>query len=159
LQLTHNPIKPYLAIAVASILAIICNSLIAVTGVGNSRPDEIVPSSWAWVDQIVGFVWVGLLAGLGASWWLLKSRPAPDSAERAKQVVILAAVCLLYPFTFGLRPESGLVGNILIAIFAATVTSKTYRASRAAALLIVPVILWLSIAAIYLIVLLKANTH
>ena len=147
-----------IAIAIAGGLAILCNALIALTGVGIGTPTEVVPQGWAWVDQIVGFVWVGLLIALGGAWWLLRRADAEDAAPAARLVLILAVVCLLYPFTFGLTVYTGLLGNIVIGVFAAWVAWRARVSSTPAALLVLPVVVWLTVATVYVSLLIAANT-
>lgn len=131
--------------------------MIAATGVGIGTPTEIVPQGWAWVDQIVGFVWVVLLIGLGGAWWLLHRADGEGALPAARLVLILAVVCLLYPFTFGLTVYTGLLGNIAIGVFAAWVAWRARIFSRSGALLVLPVVAWLVVATIYLSLLISAN--
>jgi tryptophan-rich sensory protein len=146
-----------IALVIAGWLAILANVLIALTGVGIGTPTEVVPRGWAWVDQIVGFVWVGLLIALGGAWWLLRRSDRDGSPTAARLVLALAAVCLLYPFTFGLTVYSGLVGNVAIGVFAAWVAWKVHSLSGPAALLVLPVVGWLSVATAYVSLLIAAN--
>jgi tryptophan-rich sensory protein len=145
------------AVALAGGLAVVCNALIALTGVGIGTPTEVVPQGWAWVDQIVGFVWVGLLIALGCAWWLLRRADGDDAAPAARLVLVLAVVCLLYPFTFGLTVYTGLLGNIAIGVFAAWVAWRARISSTPAALLVLPVVAWLTVATVYVSLLIAAN--
>jgi hypothetical protein len=146
-----------IAVVAAGGLAILANVLIALTGVGIGTPSEVVPQGWAWVDHIVGFVWVGLLIALGGAWWVLRRLDDAGAATVARLVLALAAVCLLYPFTFGLTVYAGLVGNVLIGVFAAWVAWRAHSFSTPAALLVLPVVGWLSVATIYVSLLIAAN--
>jgi tryptophan-rich sensory protein len=147
------------ALALAGGSALLCNGLIALTGVGSGAPNQVVPQGWSWVDQIVGSVWVGLLIALGGSWWLLRRVGGWEAAATARLVLVLATICLVYPFTFGLTLYSGLAGNILIAGFAAWVAFRARSSSTPAALLVLPVVAWLVIATIYLSLLIAANSR
>ncbi|MEI6429116.1 MAG: hypothetical protein WCO45_12140 [Pseudanabaena sp. ELA607] len=146
-----------IVIVVAIGFTILCNALIALTGVGVGKPTQIVPQGWEWVDRIVGFVWIGLLTALGIAWWLLRQAEANGIETPSRLLPILFAVCLLYPFTFGLTPLSGLIGNVVIGAFAAWVAWKAYSLSVLAAILITPIAIWLSIATVYLYLLLRVN--
>lgn len=157
-QLTFSRARLLVALALSGGLAVLCNLLIARTGVGAGAPNEVVPQGWAWVDRIVGSVWVVLLTALGGAWWLLRRVGGREAASTSRLVLVLAVICLLYPFSFGLTLTSGLAGNILIAVFAAWISFRARSSSIPAALLVLPVVAWLAVATIYASLLIAANS-
>lgn len=148
-----------LPIFVAFIFTVACNYIIALTGIGIgvSIPNQVVPTGWGWVDKIVGFVWIALLCGLAVAWVLVRNSKSTQVDYVANMIIWLGALCLVYPFSFGLSQISGLFGNIIIGYFAAWVSWISYPLSRFGAFLIIPIIFWLVIATVYLALLILAN--
>jgi tryptophan-rich sensory protein len=101
-------------IAAAVSLAALCNLLIALAG-WNGNDGLIVPAGWEWVDPIVGYVWLGLFAGMGTAAWLVYSSGRPTAVRDGRLVVGLIAVCFLYPVytlaTAITNPKSGGICN------------------------------------------------
>jgi uncharacterized membrane protein len=57
----------------------------------------------------------------------------------------------LYPiYTLGFKPIPGLIGNVVVGVFATFAIFFVRRVSVKAALLITPVVLWLSAATFFL---------
>lgn len=98
----------------------------------------------------VGLVWTLLFAGLGAARWLVTRAPTVDADRGARLVVVLLAVCALYPF-YALASTSrvpGLIGN-LVTIALAVWTARRIRASSGlAAALVGLVAAWVVFATV-----------
>jgi tryptophan-rich sensory protein len=145
-------------VAAAVLLAALCNLLIAVAGWGGSNGLDVVPAGWEWVDQIVGFVWLGLFAGMGTASWLVYSSGRPTAVRDGRVVVGLIIVCFLYPvYTLGMQPVPGLVGNVAVVALTVAAAAIIRRSSSLAAGILVPVAAWVSLAAVYLAKLIAAN--
>lgn len=110
------------------------------------------------IGTIVPFVWLFLFAGMGASFWLLV-RGHQQVPSRAWLVVALVALCVGYPFYTGAlnQPIIALVGNGVVLAVAALGVWRIWPVSRPAALLLVPVIAWVSLASVALIALITGQ--
>jgi tryptophan-rich sensory protein len=142
-----------------AIFAIVCNALIAISGVSVSNPTGAVPQGWAWVNMVVGYVWVVLFAVQGCSWNLVRASTDSQLRDRASYVVALAVICLFYPFTFGLTAYTGLLGNVLIAAFAVWVMRRIFSASKLATVFLAPTVIWLGLASVYLTMVIQLNRY
>jgi tryptophan-rich sensory protein len=100
------------------------------------HPNPMLPPGWA-----VGAVWMLLYLAMGVARWLTRLISPPA----ARWIDALAILCLLYPlYTAGLSNDnSGLLGALLTAGFAAFVLTRLQRVSKLAALLTSLVLLWL----------------
>ena len=81
-----------------------------------------------------------------ARWKLVGSREG--GAASAAPIVWLGILCLAYPvYTGGLRNETiGMIGNIVTLMFTVGVVASVFPKSRAAALLTLPIAIWLTYA-------------
>ncbi len=110
------------------------------------------------IGLIVPYVWLFLFAGMGTSFWLLV-RERAEMSGRAWLVVLLVALCVGYPFyTASLNsPVIALVGNAVVVAVALVGVWRLWPQSRAAALLLVPVVAWVSLASVALVALLTGQ--
>ena len=111
---------------------------------------EIV-QSLSWIDQVAGAVWVGLTALLGLSAHRLARTQGTFRNRYTGRLLVLVALIWTYPlYAFGFHSLlAGLIGNIVVAIFAGYVVAYSWKASNQAALLVTPIIGWLSVATFY----------
>lgn len=110
-----------------------------------------VPASWEWVNRVVGYVWLGLFAGLGAASWLAFRSRAVNAVRDGQLLIGLLVTCLLYPvYTLGMQAVPGLVANVVVLLMAVVVAVLVRSSSMAAAALVIPVIAWISLATVYL---------
>lgn len=110
---------------------------------------SIAKPSWTPPGWLFGPVWTALYAMMGVAAWLLWRRRADRTARRALAcfAVQLALNFAWTPAFFGLR-SPGLALAIIVALLgaiAATVVAS-WRASRAAAWLLVPYLAWVGFA-------------
>jgi len=110
------------------------------------------------IGTIVPFVWLFLFAGMGTSFWLVV-RGRQLVPGRAWLVVALVALCVGYPFYTGAlnQPTIALIGNGVVVAVAALSIWCIWPMSRQAALLLVPVIAWVSLASVALIALITGQ--
>ena len=101
------------------------------------------------MNTIVPFVWLGLFGAIGASMWLIQ-RDRDRVAGATLLVAALLANCALYPvYTLGFTSTGlGIAGNRVTALLAALAVGASWRHSRGAALLLVPVVVWVTIASV-----------
>jgi tryptophan-rich sensory protein len=145
-------------VASAVALAALCNLLIVLAGWEGNDGLNAVPAGWEWVDQIVGYVWLGLFAGMATAAWLVYSSGRPTAVRDGRVVVGLMTVCFLYPvYTLGMQAVPGLVGNVAVLALTVAATAIIRRSSALAAGMLVPVAVWLSLATVYLAKLVAAN--
>jgi tryptophan-rich sensory protein len=97
------------------------------------------PPGW-----IIAGVWTLLFALMGVAF---ASLPAEARGSRWG-VIGLALLCLAYPlYTFGLsRPMVGIAGNFVTALAATLLIGRLWLYSRRAALVLVPIVVWLAFA-------------
>jgi tryptophan-rich sensory protein len=146
-------------VAGAVALAVAGNVAIALAGWPGDRAMRVVPAGWGWVDRVVGFVWVALFALMGVAIWLLLRAGAPSSHAHAWAVAGLLLVCLLYPlYTLGLRAGPGLVANVAVLVLACGVAWVVSHTSVPASLLLVPTIVWIIVASVYVVKLIRVNS-
>jgi tryptophan-rich sensory protein len=120
-----------------------------------ARVSRLVPAGW-----VVGTVWVGLFALMGAGRWRLAAEASPgwldhgargEEAERARRWLdILLVNCIAYPlYTLGLSSATlGLLGNLVTAALAAWTARLAFPVSRKAAAVPLLVAGWVSFASI-----------
>jgi tryptophan-rich sensory protein len=132
-----NPLL--LNILIPVLLALATNGLIF--ALGWTQPDHDIQPGWAPPGYVVGIVWTILFALMGAA-------RAITSPERRTLVTALILLCLAYPFcTLGFQDrQMNLIGIIVTEIFAIYVAAKLIRPQCKAALLLLPLILWLCFA-------------
>jgi tryptophan-rich sensory protein len=111
-------------------------------GPDAARP-AFTPPGW-----VIGAVWVALFALMGLARW---SAVAAGSAGRSRSAWVLALIvlCVSYPFyTSGFDLLPSMIGNLVTLVAAVFVAWKLVPVSRRAAVLIVPVIAWISFACV-----------
>jgi tryptophan-rich sensory protein len=160
-SLTHltAAMKAALFVLAGIALAIAGNGLVFYFGLGSTGARKLLtPAGWEWVDKIVAFVWVGLFAMLAMGAWCAFNSSRPTGKTDALLIWGLLIICLLYPvYTLGFQVVPGLIGNIVVLLLSCGLCIFVRRSSLIAAASIVPVIVWLSVATIYVVKLIKAN--
>lgn len=129
------------------------NLIITAAGLGRDPPGAPYPGPVnTLIDAIVPFVWVVLFAAMGTAIVRLRQL-GPEARLAVGATVGLLVNCTLYPvYTLGFSSmQLGLAGNVFTAILAAFAAGAAARASAAAALLVSPVIVWVSLASIGLV--------
>lgn len=139
--------------ALGVLVGVLVNLVIVLTGVGEDAPDAADPGPInGIIYAIVPFVWVALFAAIGTAIMLLRDRGS-DARVATWAAVLLLANCALYPvYTLGFTSMSlGLAGNIFTAVLAAFGAGASYRLVPPASALLLPVILWVSLASLGLV--------
>jgi len=101
-----------------------------------------------WIDRVVGYVWIVLSVLMVVSGWLLY-RENGLSFELYLIIGTIGATWTYPLYTLGFRLVPGLIGNILYTGFVLYVTITIFPVSPVASYLLYPVILWVSIATVY----------
>lgn len=136
------------------------NLAILALGMDGTAPGAPYPGAVnTLIDTIVPFVWVVLFGAMGAAIALQHAR-APDAALARQATGILLANCALYPaYTLGFTSrDAGLAGNVVTAIIAAFAAGASARPAPAAALLVAPVAVWVSLASVGLVAVMTGRT-
>lgn len=109
----------------------------------NAPPSSAGRAPFIPPGPVVGTVWTLLFALMGAARWAYV-RDARDRGWRGWMPVVLAAVCLAFPFyTSGLSDQdTGFIGTVATLGFAVFVAAALSGQSAAAAWAIVPTIVW-----------------
>ena len=106
-----------------------------------SPPDVLAPGEGYWIRSpagwVIGVVWIGLFAMMGAARWRLISIESAAARRAAAWTTGLLLLCAAYPvYTFGLRSaEIGFVGNLAtlgLAVHAARTSARVDRLSALA---------------------------
>jgi tryptophan-rich sensory protein len=117
-----------------------------------------IPPGWEWVERIVGFVWLGLFACMGAASWLAYNSGGVNAVRDGRLLIGLLLVCLLYPvYTLGMKVIPGLVANVVVLVLAVVVAVLVWPSSAAAAGLVAPVVVWIILATVYMAKLVALN--
>jgi benzodiazapine receptor len=127
--------------------ALVLNGVIFV--LGWNKMTDYAPQPWfqppGWV---VAVVWLLLFALMGRARWLLNSYTIVGVVRARRMVTLLVLSCLLWPF-YSLAIGSvlgGLVGTVVTLVLAVVALALVRTRSREAALLLIPVVVWLSYA-------------
>ena len=133
--------------AAAVVAAAAVNGLIGALGLNGSdeslREPAFAPPGW-----VIGAVWVVLFALMGLARWSAV-RAGPAGRSRSLWVVTLIVLCVAYPFyTAGFDPLPSLFGALVTFAAALFVAWKLTPVSRAAALLLAPVVGWTGFACV-----------
>src|SRR5579883_2021730 len=131
-------------VALAAGIAIAANGFVLLVnpqeqeGAGRGVP-------WEPPGYVIGVVWIVLFACMGIARAL--------ATEEGRLVLYLILFCAAYPlYTLGLRSQSiGLAGNLATISFALVVAWRLWRRSRPAALLLLPVAVWVSFASLLIV--------
>lgn len=138
----------------ASIVSVV---LVLMIPGGSGSIDQRLPQTGpfgALISNIVPFVWVGLFAGLGASFWLVSSgRRSPGRAGWS--VIALVILCMVYPVLASQvrQPIIAIMGNIVTVVCALLTAWACWPASRLASVFPALVAIWVSIASVGLLAL------
>ena len=117
---------------------------------GSGSIDQALPNTGplgALISHIVPFVWVGLFAGLGASFWLVSGgRRSPGRAGGA--VIGLVVLCMVYPVLASQvsQPIIAIIGNVVTVVCAVLTACACWPCSRLAAVFPALVAIWVSFA-------------
>jgi benzodiazapine receptor len=113
----------------------------AIFAFGWTQPDHDIQPDWAPPGYVIGIVWTALFALMGAA-------RAITIPARRPLVTVLIVLCLAYPFyTLGFQDrQANLAGIIVTEAYTLYVTARLIRPKCKAALLLVPLILWLCFA-------------
>lgn len=115
---------------------------------GSTSPDGPRGAPWTPPGAFIGAVWSCLYTLMGLSLWVLNRVPTSSRASLKWGVCVLIAFCLVWPF-YAFSPTSrwpGLLGNFGIFLLAACLVLGLWSLSRTAALMTVPIALWITIA-------------
>ncbi len=147
-------VRPYgliLSILAGAIAASVVSFVLVVVSPGGSGSiDQTLPKTGplgALISDIVPFVWVGLFAGLGAAFWLVRGgRRSPGRAGFA--VIGLVVLCMVYPVLASQvsRPIIAIMGNVVTVVCAVLTAWACWPCSRLAALFPALVAIWVSFA-------------
>jgi tryptophan-rich sensory protein len=143
-----------------AILALLVNVGILAFGVGDEPATAPYPGPINTVIYaIVPFVWIALFAANAAAIVILRSYGRVARLPAAAATVLLIN-CALYPvYTLGFSaPLIGLAGNGLTAVLAAFAAGTSIKLAPGAAALLVPVIVWVSLASAGLVAVLIGQT-
>jgi translocator protein len=130
-----------------AVAAVLVGNLVVVS-LGLQR-DAADPDPPGW---LIGSIWVAIFACFGGAYAALVRAPADTGRERAA-LVGLGALCLAYPFYtggFGLRAVA-FAGTLVTFGYGLALAHWVRWASPLAAWLLVPLLVWLVIAAFILI--------
>lgn len=144
-------------VALAVAAALLINALIflfAPQGPPTRVEPAFAPPGW-----VIGGVWTLLFALMGAARWLALRSDHPDARRHAAMVALLIAFCAAYPaYTLGLSNLTvGLAGNVATILAAGFVVHRIRDGSRAAAALLIPIVLWVSFATVLVVRVLQLN--
>ncbi|MEI6487057.1 MAG: tryptophan-rich sensory protein [Sphingomonadales bacterium] len=134
-------------------LGVAINLGILAAGAGTDAPGAADPGPInRLIQAIVPFVWLGLFAAMATAILILRAL-GRGAALPAAAAMLLLVNCALYPvYTLGFQSMPlGLAGNIFTAILAAFAAGAAARLSPLAAALLLPVTIWVSLAAIGLV--------
>ncbi|WP_290814478.1 tryptophan-rich sensory protein [Aquidulcibacter sp.] len=133
-------------------IAIVTNALIFSLGYGEGGQEvtdrEAGPINTL-IFAIVPFVWLFLFAAMGAA--IMKIRMATGEFGLGGVLIfVLMLNCALYPiYTLGFSSsDAGLFGNYATALLAVFIIAWVWPIEKTAALLIVPIPIWVTLASI-----------
>ena len=136
-------------IALPVVLALATNGLIF--ALGWRQPDHDIQPGSAPPGYVIGIVWTVLFALMGA---------ARYHATAKRMVTALIALCLAYPFyTLGLQDRMiGLAGIAVTGTLAIYIVLYQWQRARRAALLLLPLVAWLTFAAMLILSVERLNS-
>jgi tryptophan-rich sensory protein len=103
-----------------------------------------------WIDSVAAFVWIGLTVLI-----LIALKKVYQSEGRFGKdcwlIVVYLVLIYSYPLYTGFFSSLtlGLIGNIVVFLFLAYLVWRLWGQNRAAALLLSPALVWLTIASVY----------
>lgn len=127
--------------------ALVLNAAIFALG-WNTTTDHAPQPRFAPPGWVVAAVWLVLFALMARARWMLNSYTIIGVVPSRRMVTVLIVSCLLWPF-YSLASGSvlgGLIGTVVTIVLAIVALVFVRARSRDAALLLVPVILWLAFA-------------
>ncbi len=135
-------------IAIPVVLALATNGLIF--ALGWRQPAHDIQPGLAPPGYVIGIVWTVLFALMGA---------ARHHSTAGRMITALIALCLAYPFyTLGLQDRlAGLMGIAVTGTFAIYIALYEWKRARLASLLLIPLIAWLTFAALLILCVAKLN--
>jgi tryptophan-rich sensory protein len=141
LGLVCNLLLVWSAIAVSTIGPVVLG--VTIGGGGGLRDAPWTPPGW-----FIGIVWLCLYTLLGfALWTLNRVDQSPRDSLKAGVFVLLIVLITWTFYAFNQTSRlPGLLGNIAIFIVVLVVVWRTWPHSRAAALMVAPVGVWITIA-------------
>jgi benzodiazapine receptor len=141
LGLACNLILVWAAIAVSTLGPTLLG--VTIGGGGGPRDAPWTPPGW-----FIGVVWLCLYTLLGLALWTLNRVDRPLRGSLKAGVFVLLIVLVTWTF-YAFNQTSrlpGLIGNVAIFIVVVVVVWRTWPHSRAAALMVAPVAVWIMIA-------------
>ncbi len=120
--------------------------------------DRLTPPGWEFVNVVVTPVWIAIMAALVIAIWQLWKTGDAILFIKAQWLGILLLSIAFYQPTFGLSPQTGLIGNIFNLILPIVIGLIVYPASPVGLATIGVMIIWVSVATVYLIKLMKLNS-
>lgn len=124
---------------------------------GERTVDRLVPPGWEFVEVVVTPVWIVIMAALVIAIWQLWQPGDAMLRIKAQWLGILLISIALYQPTFGLSPQTGLIGNIFNLILPITIGLIVYPASPVGLTTIGVMIIWVSVATVYLVKRMQLN--
>ena len=154
-----NPARAAVFVSSAVLLAVIANGIIFYFGINSTASrNHATPPGWEWVGKIVAVVWVVLFAIMALGAWFAQRSEKPTGKTDAWLIWGFIIVCVLYPFyTFGFQAVPGLIANVIVLILSLGLCVLVSRSSFLASASLIPVILWISVATVYVAKLVHAN--
>jgi translocator protein len=152
-----NTVSLILNILVALVAVSTINGLIF--GLGWNKPIEpIAKSLLAPPTYLIGIIWTILFVLMATARWQLNFDVI--AADARIWVTVLMISCMVYPlYTLAFNNAiSGLLGNLETIVLTAVVVFRVWSISEFAALLILPIIPWVSYASLVIIKRIVAST-
>ena len=114
-------------------------------GAENNGPRD---APWTPPGELIGAVWACLYTLMAVSLWVLNFGASEYQFFNKLSVIVLIIFCLMWPFYAFDTPSRwpGLLGNIGILLLAIFAVWRLWPHSHAAALMIMPVAIWITIA-------------
>jgi tryptophan-rich sensory protein len=102
----------------------------------------------SWIDAVVVYVWMVLVSLMIVAGILLFQ--TKGLGKEVLLVGFMIVATLSYPlYTFGYQLLPGLIGNLLYIALVVWIVWTLYPVSHVAASLLIPPILWVSVASVY----------
>ena len=150
-DLFRSPGLVGLGVNVLTVWAVLAVSILVLSRNGSDFGSDTsgAPRSAPWTPPgpAIGAVWAVLYTLMAVAAWGLNKVPAPDAATARIAIIALIGFCIIWPFyAFDTKSRwPGLLGNLAILVLALFAISQLWTLATAAALLIVPVALWITV--------------
>lgn len=145
-----GPIALVVYVLTAMVLATAINAVIVFSDAAEWT-GQLKKPAFALSGLQMGLVWEFLFACMAAAFWFVRrTPPLPDRRAASTALLMMILVVLAFPF-YALLPHSLLntfVGTFASAFIAWVVCGVVTANSRRAALLLLPLALWLSFASV-----------